>query len=189
MSNRARFLAGAVFAGLVIIVVVVLLTTGGSDHPSAARHLPPPAPLPKLVQGFASPAIGVSGAAPRDWSAVRGPDFVLVRNRDKGAQVLIKALSVTGTPKDILNVAVATARKTYHQITVKRAHGTVLGGLPARSFVLYTHNAHRRPIRILAAAARGRHLAYVLEAFTFLPAPLKESVETQQIVLTLHLTG
>lgn len=188
MSNRARFLAGAVFAGLVIVVIVGL-TVGGGSSQSSARHRPPPAPLPRLVQLFGSPAIGVVGAAPRDWSALRGPDFVLVRNRARAAQVLIKALVTRATPKALLAVAVQAAKRTYGQITVKRGHGTILGRLPARSFVLYTHGARGRRIRILVAAARGRRLGYVLEALTFQPAPLKESIETQQIVLTLRLTG
>ncbi len=186
MSNRARFLAGAVFAGLVI-VVIVLITTSGSDQPAA--RLPPPARLPKLVQLFQSTAIGVTGAAPRDWSALRGPDFVLVHDRNQQAQVLVKAVVTQATPKALLSLAVETARKTYHQIAVKRARGTVLGGLPARSYVLYTRGARGRRIRILVAAAHGRNLGYVLEALTFVSAPLKASIETQQIVLTLHLTG
>jgi hypothetical protein len=182
----ARFALGAVVPAIVIVAIVVITTGGSSDR----AKLPPPAPLPALVQTYKSASIGVSGHLPSDWSALRGQGFVRMTNRDGTAQIAVVAQpSTPGKKLPLLGNALASIRKTYGSVTVKHGNGTSLGGLPARSLVLYTRNQHKVPIRILLAAAQGPRLAYILEAFNALKAPLHDLVETQQIVIALRLSG
>jgi hypothetical protein len=89
----------------------------------------------------------------------------------------------------LLRSTLASIRKIYHNISLKPGRGTSLGGLPARSAVVYATNQRGIPIRILVAAARGPRLRYVLEAFTAQHAPVHDLVETQQIVIALRLVG
>ncbi len=172
-----------------VILAIILITAGGSGRPTA-RALPPPAKLPPLVQSFASSAIGVTGQLPMGWTAVRGPGFVRLASRDHTSQIaLVSQPSVPGKKLPLLRSALASIHKAYGAIKVKHGRGTTLGGLPARSVVLYTRNKAGIPIRVLVAAAQGKHLAYILEAFNAQRAPLRDLVETQQIVIALRLAG
>ncbi len=172
-----------------VILAIVLITTGGSTH-HPSRALPAPAALPPLVQSFASSAIGASGRLPGGWTAVRGPGFLRLASRDRTSQIaLVSQPSSPGKKLPLLRSALASIRKAYGAVTVKHGRGTSLGGLPARSVVLYTRNKAGVPIRILVAAAQGRRLAYVLEAFNAQRAPERDLVETQQIVIALRLAG
>jgi hypothetical protein len=173
----------------VVILAIILITAGGSSRP-ASHVLPPPAKLPPLVQSFASPAIGASGQLPSGWTAVRGPGFVRLASRDRTSQIaVVSEATVPGKKLPLLRSALASIRKAYGAYTVKHGRGTTLGGLPARSVVLYTHNKSGVPIRILVAAAQGPRLAYLLEAFNAQRAPQRDLVETQQIVIALRLAG
>jgi hypothetical protein len=184
VSTRARFAFGALVPAVIIIAIVVI-TAGGSSKPKP----PPPAKLPVLVQSYASPSVGIRGQLPRDWSALRGPGFVRLTNHDGTAVIAIAVPNTQASAHALLNSTLATVRKTYKSVTVKAGRGTSLGGLPARSEIVYTTNQRGVPIRILLAAARGPHLRYILEAFTNQNAPLHDLVETQQIVIALRLTG
>jgi hypothetical protein len=184
----ARFALGAAVPAVVILAIVLLTSGGSSRH--TPRALPPPAKLPPLVQSFASSAIGASGQLPNGWTAVRGPGFLRLASRDRTSQIaLVAQPSVPGKKLPLLRSALASIRKAYGAITVRHGRGTTLGGLPARSVVLYTHNKTGVPIRILVAAAQGRRQAYVLEAFNAQRAPERDLVETQQIVIALRLAG
>lgn len=85
--------------------------------------------------------------------------------------------------------AVDSVRRAYGNLTVKHGVGTTLGGLHARSVVLYAHNRSGVPIRILVAAALGHRTAWVLEAFSARQASQGDLVEAQQVVIALRLTG
>jgi hypothetical protein len=173
----------------VVILAIILITAGGSSR-HTQPPLPPPAALPPLVQSFASSAIGASGQLPSGWTAVRGPGFVRLASRDGTSQIaVVSQPSVPGKKLPLLRSALASIRKAYGPVTEKHGRGTTLGGLPARSVVLYTRNKAHIPIRILLAAAQGQHLAYVLEAFNAQRAPERDLVETQQIVIALRLAG
>ncbi len=183
-----RFALGAGIPA-VVILAIVLITAGGSSR-NTPRTLPPPAKLPPLVQSFASRPIGASGQLPRGWTAVRGPGFLRLASRDRTSQlVLVAETGVRGKKLPLLRSTLASIKKAYGAYTVKHGRGTTLGGLPARSVVLYTRNKAHVPIRILVAAAQGRHLAYILEAFNAQRAPERDLVETQQIVIALRLAG
>ena len=172
-----------------VILAIVLITAGGSSRPTP-RPVPPPAKLPPLVQSFASSAIGVTGHLPSGWTAVRGPGFVRLASRDRTSQIaLVSERSVPGKKLPLLRSALASIRTAYGKYTVKHGRGTTLGGLPARSVVVYTHNKAHVPLRILVAAAQGPRLAYILEAFNAQRAPQRDLVETQQIVIALRLAG
>ncbi len=173
-----------------VILAIILITAGGSSGRHAPPSLPPPAKLPPLVQSFASSAIGVSGQLPSGWTAVRGPGFLRLASRDGTSQIaLLSKPSSPGQKLPLLRSALASIRKAYGPVTEKHGRGTTLGGLPARSVVLYTRNKAHVPIRILLAAAQGQHLAYILEAFNAQRAPERDLVETQQIVIALRLAG
>jgi hypothetical protein len=174
----------------VIIVAIILITTGGADHAPSQRRLPPPAKLPPLPKTFANAGIGLTGRLPGDWAAVRGPGFVQLASKQGNATIAVVArpLHFKGTTP-LLKPAVDAIRKQYKSVTVKHALGTTLGGLPARSVVLYTRNKHGVPIRILVAAAQGRHTGWLLEAFTAQKASEQVLVQAQQIVLALRLRG
>jgi hypothetical protein len=173
-----------------IIVAIILITAGGSDHASSQRRLPPPAKLPPLPKTFANAGIGLTGKLPGDWTAIRGPGFVQLASKHGNATIAVVARPLHPKGKTpLLKPAVDAIRKQYKSVTVKHALGTTLGGLPARSVVLYTRNKHGVPIRILVAAAQGRRTGWVLEAFTAQKASEQVLVQAQQIVLALHLRG
>jgi hypothetical protein len=187
LPTPARFALGALVPAA-IIVAIILITTGSSNH--APSRLPPPAKLPALPLAFANGGIGLTGRLPRDWTAVRGSGFVQLASKRRDATIEVAARPVfPGTKPPLLKPAVDAIRKAYNSVTVKHALGTTLGGVPARSVVLYARNKHGVPIRVLVAAAQGRRTAWVLEAFTAQKASQQALVEAQQIVLSLHLTG
>ncbi|MCA1682437.1 MAG: hypothetical protein LC685_00285 [Actinobacteria bacterium] len=168
-------------------MAIIVITTGSSNHTPARI---PPARLPPLRSAYANRAIGVTGAMPDGWTAIRGPGFVHLASKDNDAAIVIVARAVTaGTKPALLEPAVNGIRKAYRSVTVKHSLGTTLGGMPARSVVLYTRNTHNVPIRILVAAARGKRTAWLLEAFTAQKARQRDLVEAQQIVLAVHLKG
>jgi hypothetical protein len=170
------------------VVVAIIATSGGG-----AKRPPPPARLPALVNTYTNRAIGVTGALPRDWTAVRGTGFVQLASRDRNAIVVIGAQLVTpGRKPPLLRRALAAVRKTYGAygpVTVKHAPGAKLGGLPARSIVAYARNRHHVLIRVLVAAAQTPRLAYLLEAFTSRKASVHDLAETQEAVSALRLKG
>ena len=109
-------------------------------------------------------------------------------NRTGTAVVAITSQQgIAASSQSELNAAVNAIRHRYHSVTVKQAPGSSLGGLPARSVVVYTQNAQHVPLRVLVASAKGPHHAYILEAFNPVKAPVNALVETQQVVLTLRL--
>jgi hypothetical protein len=170
-------------------VVIVLITTSGSSNQTAAK-LPPPAKLPTLVKAYANPGMSATGLLPRDWSAVRGNGLLRLANGDGSSVIVVASVSTaTNHNPPLLSTAMASIRKTYGTVTTKHGNGTVLGGLQARSIVVYARNKQKVPIRILLAVALGHRQAYVLEAFTAQKATTRDLVETQQVVNTLRLKG
>ena len=148
---------------------------------------PPPAKLPPLTKQFADKSVGVTGLLPSDWTGVGGPGFVRLANRSGTAVVAITSQQgITGSSQSHLNAAVSSVRSRYHSATVK-ARTTALVGMPAPSVILYAQNTRHLPLRILVAAPQGTHHEYVVEVFNSRKAPLKDLVETQQVVSALHL--
>jgi hypothetical protein len=171
-----------------VIVLVIVLAT--SVDFGGGKKLPPPAKLPPLTRRFADKAVGASGFLPGDWTGIGGPGFVRLANRGGTSVVAIaSAQGVTGSSQAQLDTALGAIRHTYHSITVQQGPGTMLGGLPATSRVVLATNKKHVPIRILVAAAHGKHHSYVLEAFNPRKAPVKDLVETQQVVLALRLAS
>jgi hypothetical protein len=133
--------------------------------------------------------VGASGQLPRDWTGIGGPGFVRLANRGGTAVVAITSQQgIAASSQSELNAAVSAIRRTYHAISVKQGTGAALGGLPARSVVVYAQNKRHVPLRILVASAKGPHRSYIVEAFNPTKAPLNALVETQQVVLALRLT-
>ncbi|HWC86709.1 MAG TPA: hypothetical protein VG388_09220 [Solirubrobacteraceae bacterium] len=168
---------------------MAIVASSGGGH----KRLPPPARLPALTQIYENKAIGVAGAIPHDWTAVRGPGFVQLASRDRRAIIEVGAQSIIGGNRPpLLRTALAGIRKTYGAygpVTVKHAPGSKLGGLSARSIVAYARNRHHLKIRVLVAAAQSPRLAYLLEAFTSQAASVHDLAETQEAVSTLRLKG
>lgn len=170
-------------------MVVAIVAFSGGGH----KRLPPPAHLPALTQIYANKAIGVTGAIPRDWTAVRGPGFVQLASHDRRAIIVIAAQSVApGSSPPLLRTALVGIRKTYGAygpVKVRHAPGTTLAGLRARSVVAYGRNRRHVVIRVLLAATQTRRLAYLLEAFTSKEASVHDLAEAQEAVLGLRLKG
>jgi hypothetical protein len=179
------FALGAITAAVIVLIVILATQVdfGGGDKP------PPPAKLPALTKTFSSRAVGASGQLPGDWTGLGGPGFVRLANRGGTAVVAITSQQgIAASSQSELNAAVSAIRRRYHSATVKTGPGTSLGGLPAHSAVVYTQNSRHVPLRILVASAKGPHRAYIVEAFNPTKAPLKALVETQQVILALHLS-
>jgi len=175
-----------VIATSAVILAVIVITSGGG----ATKRPPPPARLPPLKLAYENSSIGISGGLPAGWSAVRGQGFVQLASHDRKAIVLVAAQSIArGSNPPLLRSALRSIRKTDGAMTVKHAVGTKLGGLPARSIVVYTRNQHHVPIRILVGVALAPRLAYVLEAFTARRASLRDLTEAQEVVFDLRLQG
>lgn len=185
-AKRTGFALGVAIPA-VIIAVILLLTTGGGSSPRPKR--PPPAKLPRLTQVYASQPIGVVGLIPRDWTARRGSGFVRLASADGSALIVIEAETNHLDTHELMLSGLATLTKHRPGIKPRIALGDRLGGLPANQRVIYTRDARGVPIRILVVGARGKHVGYVLEAITDRRASLHDLEETQEIVLTLRLTG
>ena len=166
-----------------MVVLVILLVTGGSSR----RKAPATVVLPRLVQRYANPAMGASGQLPAGWSAVRGPG--LLQLRDPHGNALIVIGSSRDSASRLVATELAAIRKTYTQVRITRGVGSILGGLPAKSRVVYGRNVHKVPIRILVAGARGKRRNYILEAFTALHIPRNDLLEAQEVVFALRLAG
>ena len=135
----------------VIIVAIILITAGGSGNAPSQRRLPPPAKLPPLPKTFTNAGIGLTGKLPGDWTAIRRPGFVQLASKPGNATIAVLARPLHPKGKTpLLKPAVDAIRAQYKSVTVKHALGTRLGGLPARSVVLYTRNKH-------APEEPGRH--------------------------------
>jgi hypothetical protein len=171
----------------VLILIIVVITTNGHGTPKIA---PPPAALPPLVQTFANRAMGATGRLPRGWTAVRAAGLLRLANRPGSAVIVIASVAARpNNPPPLLATSLASIRKSYGPVMVEHGNGTTLGGLPARSIVLFTRNKRGVPLRILLAAAQGKRLAYVLEAFTARSASVRDLTETQEAVSGLRLAG
>ena len=185
-TGRGQFALGVIAAGLIVLVVVLATSVdfGGGKKP------PPPAKLPALTKRFADKSFGASGFLLADWTGIGGPGFVRLANRGGTAVVAtVSQQGAVGSTQSQVNTALSSLRHTYHSLTVQQGPGTSLGGLPATSRVVFATNKKHVPIRILVAAAQGKHHSYVLEAFTPTKAPLNDLVETQQVVLVLRLAS
>lgn len=167
---------------------MVVLTSGGGK-----RKPPPPAHLPAITQVYTNAGIGVAGGIPRDWTAVRGKGLLQLASKDHKAIVIIAGQSAApGSNPPLLREGLASIRTTYGRygrVTVKHSLGQRLGGLPARSVVAYARNSHHVLMRVLVAAANGRNIDYLLEAFTARSASVHDLTEAQEVVLDLRLAG
>lgn len=169
--------------GLALIVAAVALLSSGSDQ---VVKPPPPAKLPALREAYANPAMGASGLLPAGWSAVKGRGLLRLSD-PSGRAVIVVAAVDAGRRTPLLRTSLASIRRTYRGANIKHGSGTRLGGLPARSIVLYARNTHRVPLRILLAVAQARRRAYVVEAFTARSATVTQLAETQEAITYLRL--
>jgi hypothetical protein len=169
----------------VIVLVIVLATSvdfGGSK-------LPPPAKLPPLTKRFTDSALGASGLLPADWNGIGGPGFIRLANRGGTAVVAITGhQGITGSSQAHLSAAVNGLRRTYHSVAIK-ARGTTVVGMPGPFVVAYAQNSRHVPLRIVVASPQGAHHEYIVEVFNSRKAPQKDLVETQQVVIALHLAS
>ncbi len=168
---------------MLVIVLATSVDFGGG------KRLPPPAKLPALPKRFADKGVGASGYLPADWTGIGGPGFIRLANRGGTAVVaILSQQGKGGSSQSQLNTAINALRHTYHSVTIK-ASGTALVGMPARSVIIYTQNARHVPLRILVAAPQGAHHQYIVEAFNSRRAPVKDLVETQEVVSALRLAS
>jgi hypothetical protein len=174
-----------VIAAAVIVLAIILAT---SVDFGGGKKVPPPAKLPPLTKKYTDNALGASGLLPADWNGIGGPGFVRLANRGGTAVVAITGhQGITGSSQAHLSAAVNGLRRTFHSVTIK-ARGTAVVGMPAPFVVAYAENSRHVPLRILVASPQGAHHEYTVEAFNSRKAPQKDLVETQQVVIALHLT-
>lgn len=183
LSARARFLLG-VGGSALIVVAIVLATAGGRTPP----RLPPLAKLPPLREAYANPPMGAAGLLPSGWLAIKGPGLLRLSDRSDDAVILVLALSA-GPRVPTLGRALAELRHAYGHLTIKHSPGRALGGLPARSVVVYAVNRRHVPLRILLAVAQAPHTAYLVEAITPRSAPLRALIESQEALDAMRLRG
>ncbi len=186
-GGSLRFAEGLFAAGVLVTALIIILTASGpTSAPPKPKPLPPPAKLPRLTERFQDRLLGVTGLATRHWVVGGvGPILHLVSSDHKAA-IVIGAPGATRTADAALHVAISVIRQAYSHVTLKQAIGSVLGGRPARSVVMYGTNKAGAQLRILLATAKGRKLAYVMQAFTARNASLRVLEESQQIIATLR---
>ena len=171
-------------AGVVIAGLLIVLTSGGGS--SAPKPGPPLAKLPPLTEKFADRSLGVTGLATRRWVVGGVGPILHLTSVDHKALIAIGAPGAARTAHGALHVAIATIRSTYRKVTLKQATGSRLGGRPAYSVVMYGTSVRGVRLRILVASAQGTRLAYVMEAFTAVNAPLMDLEEAQEIIASLN---
>jgi hypothetical protein len=181
-----RFAAGLFVAGVLIAAAVVALTSGGS---SPTKQPPVRVKLPALTEKFTDRALGVTGLATRRWVIGGVGPILHLTSIDRKALIAIGSPGAARTAHGALHVAIATIRNTYRKVTLKQAPGSTLAGRPAFSVVMYGTNVRGARIRILVATAEGVRLAYVMQAFTAVNAPLRDLEEAQQIIATLRFSN
>jgi hypothetical protein len=179
-----RFAAGLFLAGVVIAAALIVLTGGGGT--ATPKKPPPPTPLPKLSVQFNDRALGVTGLATRHWVIGGKGPFLHLVSTDHKAIIAIGTPGAARTAHGALHVAIATIRGTYRNTTLRQAPGSLLGGRPAYTVVMYATNRRGVRLRILLATAAGRKLAYVMQAFTASDTPVNILVEAQEIISTLR---
>lgn len=180
-----RFGAGLFVAGVVIAGLLIVLTGGGGGS-SPPKPGPPLAKLPPLTERFADRSLGVTGLATRRWVVGGVGPILHLTSVDHKALIAIDAPGAARTAHGALHVAIATIRSTYRKVTLKQATGSRLGGLPAYSVVMYGTSVRGVRVRILVATAQGTRLAYAMEAFTAVNAPLLDLEEAQEIIASLR---
>jgi hypothetical protein len=186
LPARVRFILGAGGAAL-IVLAIVLATVGGAGRHHAKR-LPPPAKLPELREEYINKAMGADGLLPAGWIAIKGPGLLRLSDRSGDAVILILALNA-GPRVRTLSQTLGELRQAYGHLTIKHDIGRRLGGLPARSVVVYAVNRRHVPVRILVAVAQAPDRAYVVEAVTMRSAPLQALVQSQEALNTMHFRG
>jgi hypothetical protein len=183
-GGSLRFAAGLFVAGVAITALVIALTGGGGG---GSKPKPSPlAPLPKLTEQFNDRILGVTGLATREWVVGGYGPILHIASTDRKAVIAIGAPGAASTAHGALHVAIAAIRKAYKHVTLKQAPGSILGGRPARSVVMYGNNLRGARVRILLATAAGTKLAYVVQVFTASNTPLRILEESQQILATLR---
>jgi hypothetical protein len=187
--GTVSFGIGLFVSGVVIAGIVILLTGGNS--PSGSPSVPPapaPAKLPPLTEHFVDRAIGVTGLIAPGWLVGGKGATLRLASVDGRAIIAIVTPGVAATASAALTTALAVVRRVYKHVTVKRAPGSSLGGRPAQSVVVYATNSHGAKVRILLASARGRRLAYALQASTASNASLQLLEEAQETIATLRFS-
>jgi hypothetical protein len=184
-GGSLRFAAGLFVAGVLITAALIALTSGGG---SSKPKPPPLAKLPQLTQQFNDRLLGVTGLTTREWVVGGIGPILHVTSVDRKAVIAIGSPGAASTAHGALHVAIAAIRKAYKHTTLKQAPGSILGGRPARSVVMYGNNFRGVRVRILLATAAGIKLAYVVQVFTAPHTPLRVLEESQQILATLRFT-
>jgi len=181
------FAVGLFVSGVVIAALVILLTgSSGDSHPPPVP--PPPAKLPALTQHFVDRELGVTGYVARDWIVGGKGGILRLGSIDGRAIIAVVAPGAASTAPAALTTALAAIRRTYKQVTVRKAFGSSLGGRPAQSVVVYATTLRGVHVRILVASARGRRYAYAVQASTAANAPLRLLEEAQETIATLRFT-
>jgi hypothetical protein len=183
-GGSLRFAAGLFVAGVAITAALIALTSGGGGAPKP--KVPVLAKLPTLSEQFNDRLLGVTGLATREWVVGGYGPTLHITSTNRKAVIAIGAPGAARTAHAALHVGIAAIRKAYKHVTLKQAPGSILGGRPARSVVMYGNNFHNVRVRILLATATGTKLAYVVQVFTALDTPLRTLEESQQILATLR---
>jgi hypothetical protein len=170
----------------VVIAGAILLLTGGGGGSSPPKPAVPLAKLPALTERFTDRSLGVTGLATRRWVVGGVGPILHLTSVDHQALIAIGAPGAARTAHGALHAAIATIRGTYRKVTLKQAPGSRLGGRPAYSVVMYGTNVRGVRVRILVATAAGARLAYVMEAFAAIKAPLRDLEEAQEIIASLR---
>jgi hypothetical protein len=162
-----------------VVVALVIATSGGGS-----KSL-----LPRLVSRYQNQNIGIGVRLPKGWSAATVHGVLRLRSQDSKAIIALAAFPGPSHTMILLANALRTVLGQYHNPTVRRAPGTTLGGLQARSVVVFGLKRPGNVERVLLAGARGRAHAYLMDVFTGQDTPARELVEAQEIILTMRLTG
>lgn len=172
-----------------MIAILLIIATSGEKSAPAPSGPQPSSVLPPLVSTFSDASTGITARMPPGWTAHRSGQVVRLESGDRTAIIGLAAFPGSSRAPTLLAAAYLSERKAYPGIKLKRAPGTTLAGLKARSLILSGHNRHRVPISILLAAAKGRTHSYVMDVFSTKATSPADLVQAQEIITALRLTG
>jgi len=178
-----------VAVGLLIAVpVTLLIRDSGSEPERASPSETPSAAADAPGREVNDRKLEAAYLVPQGWKTARKEGVLTLRSRDGSVQVGIASPGPADGSAAVFKQAIGALRDGYESVEVTPAPQQELGGLTARS-VAVRARSDNVDLRVLAAVAKGKERAYLVEVFTSTTASPKAVAEAQVLLNSLRLRG
>jgi len=182
---RRRVLLMAVVA-LLVAIPVTIASRGGDDEDGSSTSV---ATSPPLTPAVSDKGLKVSYQIPEGWRESKKAKAIQLQSRDRSALIAIAAPAAASRAGSLLDDTLATFRSEYKGVEIRPGSGKQVGGLDAKGAVITAKSPDGNRLRIVAAVARGKKRAYLVEVFTAADAPVERVREAQVALNSLRLMG